>query len=210
MSAPTNTSEATCLLVDDHPGMREGMRLLLESEAFSVVAEAPSGERALELIRSLRPDVALVDITLSTELDGLQTTLRAREEELPTRVVIYSANGSSKQVRQAFDSGAFGFVHKMSPYRTLLDSLHAAAIGDRFVDPAVAAEWINPSRPMLTRREGEVLERLARGMQNDGIAHEMSLSAETIKSHVSNVFSKLETNTRAGAVARGFRSGLLV
>lgn len=207
---PANASgEATCLLVDDHPGLRQGMRLLLEAdEALSVVGEAPSGEQALELLRHLRPDVALMDARLVTALDGLQTTRQAREEGLPTRVVIYTAYASSEHVRRAFDCGAFGYVHKMSPYGNVLDSLHAASRGDRYVDPATAADLMLAGRT-LSHRECEVLEMLACGMQNDGIAHDLSLSSETIKTHVSRIFCKLGAHTRAGAVAEGFRSGLL-
>lgn len=210
MPTPTTASEATCLLVDDHAGLRHGMRLLLESDdALSVVGEAPSGERALVLLRNLRPDVALIDACLLTSLDGFQITRHAREEQLPTRVVIYTAYRSGEHVRRAFDCGAFGYVHKLSSYGTVLASLHAAANGDRYVDPATATDLVLRTEPMLSHRECEVLELLARGMQNDGIAHDLRLSSETIKTHVSRIFSKLGTHTRAGAVAQGFRSGLL-
>lgn len=206
----TPPAVASCLLVDDHPLICEAVRTLIDSQpALAVVGAARCGETALELLRELRPAVALVDAVLPTGMDGCTVVRRAREEQLPTRIVIYSANDGGSHVRRGFDSGAFGYVSKTSPFDRVVSALLAAADGQRYVDPQLAAELIAPTGPLLSPREGEVLTLLATGMQNDGIAYDLGIAAETVKTHVSRLIDKLGSHSRTGAVAVALRSGLI-
>lgn len=206
-----NPAPITCVIVDDHPARCRGMRLLVETDVhLHVVGEAADGNLALELLRTLRPDVALVNAALTTALDGFTTIERSCAEHLPTRSVMYSEQVSGEHVRRAFESGAYGFVSKMSPYGTIHEALRAAADDRRYVDPTVGGALLRPCASALSVREQAVLEHLAAGMQNAGMAFDMGVSSETIKTHVANVFGKLRVQTRAAAVAQGFRTGILV
>lgn len=145
MNSPHRNANTTCLIVDDHPGICQGMSLIMDfDESLEVVGYARCGEQALELLRALRPDVALMDATLMTSLDGFETIRRARDEQLATRIVMYTAHDGSEYVRRAFDSGACGYVTKMSSYETVLASLRVVADGGSFVDPSIAGELSAP------------------------------------------------------------------
>lgn len=203
--------QISCLLVDDHPSIRDGTRMLIEQYCtdITIVGETNTGEGALDLMRALAPDIALVDASLTSAMDGFTITEIARDEKLATRVIIFTASSGGGNVRRAFESGAYGYVTKTSPWDAVVSALRSVAAGHRYVDPESAAHLLGPVGPVLSGREHEVLALLAEGMQNDGIAFRLGITGETVKSHVSSLFVKLHVQNRSGAVAYAFRSGLV-
>lgn len=206
LAAPHAT---TVLLADDHPAMRDGIRLRLELDPdIRVVAEAANGTEALELIRGHDPDIALIDLRMPG-LDGLGLVAAVRAAELPTRVVLLSALTEAHLVQRALDSGAYGYVGKDSPMEVIVDAVHSVARGSRYIDPTLLAGVLEPSGDRLTDRERQVLQLAANGQQNKVIAQELGLSEETVKSHLSNVMRKLGAQSRTEAVAAALRRSLI-
>lgn len=197
------------LIADDHPAVRDGIRLRLElDDRLSVVGDAADGREALELIREHRPQVVIADLRMPV-LDGLQLLHAVNDESLPTRVILLSAHTEAHLVQQALDLGAFGYIGKDSALEMVVDAVCAVAIGNRYIDPTLLAGLLETSEQRLTAREREVLQLAANGMQNKVIAIELKVGEETIKSHVSNVMRKLNANSRTQAVASALRQSLI-
>lgn len=205
----SETAPPTCVLVDDHPALRAGLRLKLELEAVvGVVAEAGSGDEGLRLIRTLRPDVALVDMRLPG-MSGIELIEAARESELPTRIVLLTALGERDLVERAFAAGADGYVSKDSELEVVVQAVQVALSGRRFVDPSVAAALLDPAEERLTPRELEVLRLMGNGSQNKVIAFELGLGEETVKTHVATIMRKLGATSRTEVVALALRRSLI-
>jgi DNA-binding NarL/FixJ family response regulator len=202
---------ATCALVDDHEAVRTGTRGRLERvDWIDVVCDVGTAREALTAMRQLRPDVALVDVRLP-DGDGATVARTLAAEGCDTKFVLYSGTATTAQAEQALESGISGFVLKDSTLETVVDALRSAYEGRRYIDPTIAADLLAPRgnlRP-LSRRELEILARMADGGQNASIAHELQISTETVKAHVSNIFGKLGADSRTHAVAIGLRSGII-
>lgn len=209
----TDTTPITCALVDDHEVVRAGTRARLEGlDWLDVVAEASSVVEARAMLARSRPGLILMDVRLP---DGSGFDL-AREwlEATPSmRVVLFSGSATTRQAEEALESGVAGFVLKDSSLTTLVDALAAARDGRRYLDPTIAAEMLAPTpgttTTPLSPRELEILVLMADGMQNTGIAHQLGVSTETVKAHVSNVLAKFGVDGRTEAVAKALRSGLI-
>lgn len=201
---------------DDHPLFREGVvRALSSSGSVNVVGEAEDGSAALELIKSQVPDVALLDYRMPG-LDGAQVAAAVRTQGLPTRVLLISAHDESAIVYQALQQGAAGFILKDSTRSEIVKAVLDCAQGRDVVAPALvgglAAEIrqrAEPSAPVLSAREREVLNRIARGQSIPAIAGELFVAPSTIKTHVQRLYEKLGVSDRAAAVAEAMRQGLL-
>lgn len=216
--------EVRVLLADDQAMVRAGFRLILESEPGVVVAgEAEDGAQAVELARTLRPNVVLMDIQMPT-LDGLAATRRIVGEalrEVPPKVLILTTFERDEYVFEALRAGASGFLLKNAPPEDLIDAVRIVAAGDALLAPSVTrriiAEFARrapaPSRSSaldaLTEREADVLRGLARGLANAEIAERLFVGDATVKTHVSNVLSKLGLRDRAQAVVFAYESGLV-
>ena len=214
------------LLVDDQPLLRTGFRLILSGEAdLEVVGEAADGEVALAQVRALRPDVVLMDIRMP-RMDGVEATRRLTQDRSlpePPKVVVLTTYDTDEYVVEALRAGASGFLLKDVPAEDLVDAVRVVHAGDAVVAPAVtrrlldrfalhlpAAEAQEPSRlPSLTERENDVLRLLAKGMSNAEIAAALVVSETTVKTHVSNVLTKLDLRDRVQAVVFAYRSGLV-
>jgi DNA-binding NarL/FixJ family response regulator len=209
------------LIADDQALVRAGFRRLLESEPdIEVVGEAGDGHDAVELSRSRRRDVVLMDIRMPV-LDGLEATRRVLARDDGVRVVILTTFDLDEYVFDAVRAGASGFLLKDSPPEQLIAAIHVVAGGEALLAPSVTKRLIeqfarHPSpRSMpaeldeLTPRELEVLRLLARGLSNAEIAAVLVLGEATIKTHVAHVLMKLHLRDRVQAVVLAYETGLV-
>ncbi|MCW2960670.1 MAG: DNA-binding response regulator [Thermoleophilia bacterium] len=200
----------TCVLVDDHTIVRDGIRTRLSIDpSIEIVGEAADGIAGLELIRELQPDFALVDLRMP-KLDGFGVAAAVREAALPTRIVLFSGFASPDLVERGFAAGIAGYVCKEAHKEVLLAAIEVVLGGERYVDPTVAAKMVTSSAVVLTPRERDVLELLGDGLSNIAIAARLELAPETVRHHVSGVLRKLEATSRTEAVSIAFRSSLLM
>lgn len=201
---------------DDHPLFREGVvRALSSSGSVQVVAEAENGPAALELITLHQPDVALLDYRMPG-MDGAQVAAAVRAQGLATRVLLISAHDEPAIVYQALQQGAAGFVLKDSTRGEIVRAVLDCAQGRDVVAPALVGglateirQRAEPSAPVLSAREREVLNRIARGQSVPAIAGELFVAPSTVKTHVQRLYEKLGVSDRAAAVAEAMRQGLL-
>ena len=204
------------LVADDHPLYREGVvRALSASGQVEIVAEAEDGRAALAKIQEHLPDVALLDYKLP-ELDGVAVTHAVVREQLPVRVLLVSAFTDSGVVYKALETGAAGFVSKEARREQIVDAVAACARGDNVLPPDLASGLISEirlrasnDRPVLTKRESEILKLIASGKSLPDIAAELYLGVTTVKTHVQHLYEKLGVSDRAAAVAEAMRRGLL-
>ncbi len=199
------------LIVDDHPVVREGLRAVFSRFAdCQVVGEAQDGGEAVELARSLGPDVALVDMRLPV-LDGVGVARALRAEAPRVAVLIISAFRDETGFLRALAAGARGYVLKDAAPEALHQAILECAAGGMPVDPALAPLLLRQSRgeDSVTPRELEVLELLAQGLANKEIAGRLHLAESTVKTHLESIFRKLEAQDRTGAVTAALRKGLV-
>jgi two-component system nitrate/nitrite response regulator NarL len=202
------------LIADDHPLFREAIaRVIAERPDLELVAEAADGRAALEKIRELEPDVAVIDVRMP-QLDGSDVLLALREEGLHTNVVFLSAFLDSKTVYDAVAAGANAYLSKEAETGEIVTAILAAARGETILGPEVQTEQIrfreeNESRPRLSEREHEVLKLIADGLSAPEIGERIHLSTATVKTHLQHLYEKLGVSERAAAVAEGMRRGLV-
>lgn len=201
------------VVADDHPVVREGLvRLLLRSGTIDVMAEASDGHDAVRCIRTLRPDVALVDHEMPG-LDGAEVAQTVRD--LRTRVLVLSAHVGAGIVERAVRCGAVGYLSKDAGRDEIVRAVHDAAAG-RTVRPGgprpVLGVSTGPAEApavRLSAREREVLGHLARGTSVPAMAQQLYLAPSTVKTHVQRLYAKLGVSDRAAAVAVAMRTGLI-
>jgi DNA-binding NarL/FixJ family response regulator len=191
------------LLVDDHPAVRIGLRVLLEQAPdVTVVGEAEDGREALRLAEELTPDVAVVDCELP-EIEGAEVAREMRQQEGLVRVLALSSYDDEHYVRGMLEAGAVGYLLKEEAPQTIVTAVRTAAEGDGYFSPGVAGKvdaWARGEPPGgLTQREIDVLRLVAEGYTNARIAHEMSIAERTVAFHVSNVLEKLGAESRLDA-----------
>ena len=209
------------LVVDDHALVRAGFRLILEAEDdIEVVGEASDGADAVAAIGRLRPDVVLMDIQMP-RMDGLDATRRIVEKAQDTRVVILTTFERDDYVFEALRAGASGFLLKNAPPDELVHAVRVVAGGDALLAPSITRTVIEgfvrrPADPShladlarLTEREREILVLLAGGKSNAELATHLFLGEGTIKTHVSNILTKLGLRDRVQAVVFAYESGLV-
>ena len=203
--------EITCLIVDDHEVVREGLRLALSrSPRIRVIGEASDGKSAVTLTERRRPDVVIMDLRMP-DMDGLEATEMILSKTPDIAVLIFTAYGERSLMQRGLESGARGYILKETPHETLIRAVEKVAGGDTFVDPALMAEFIAGKGQMevLTPREREILQLLADGMSNVDVAAKLFISQETVKSHVRHILAKLEADTRTQAVAIALREAMI-
>ena len=210
------------LLVDDQEMVREGLRLMLESEDdLQVVGEAPDGEAAVREALLLRPDVVLMDIRMPG-VDGITATRRLVAAGGGPKVLVLTTFALDSYVYEALRAGASGFLLKDSPRAHLVHAVRSVAAGDALLDPVLTRRLIEdfvrrpPSaagRPEvlrhLTERELDVLRLLAQGLSNAEVAGRLVLGETTVKTHVANLLSKLGLRDRVQAVVLAYECGLV-
>jgi two-component system nitrate/nitrite response regulator NarL len=204
------------LVADDHPLYRESVvRAVRERPEFELVGEAADGRDALDEIRRLEPDVAVLDVKMP-ELDGLQVLNAVNRDGLGTRVVLLSAFLEGAVVYQAVAAGAAAYLSKDADRAEICDAVAAVARGETVLSPDAQAGIASEvrvrgrsERPALTPREHEILAFVADGLAAPEIAGRLHLSPATVKGHLQAVYEKLGVSDRAAAVAEGMRRGLL-
>src|SRR5665213_96223 len=210
------------VLVDDQALIRTGLKMILESEDdIEIVGEASDGEQGVVTTRQLQPDVVLMDVQMPT-MDGLQATGRiVQEASIRSRIVILTTFERDDYVFEALRAGASGFLLKNSPPEELVHAVRVVAAGDALLAPSVTRKVIEgfiarPARQSneaelarLTERETEILQLLATGKSNAELAVHLFVGEGTIKTHVSNVLTKLGLRDRMQAVIFAYESGLI-
>jgi DNA-binding NarL/FixJ family response regulator len=203
--------EISCLIVDDHEVVREGVRLSLSrAPLIRVVGEASDGETAIDLAERRRPDVVIMDVRMPG-MDGLEATKVISERMPDVSVLIFTAFSERSLLTRSIDSGAKGYVLKEAPHETLVRAIEKVANGESFIDPALMPAFLmsRDREEMLTAREREILQLLADGMSNADVAERLFISQETVKSHVRHILAKLEADTRTHAVAIALRDAII-
>ncbi|MHC5905756.1 response regulator transcription factor [Streptomyces sp. S6] len=210
----------TLLIADDDEVTRSGLRLLLAAQpGIEVVGEAADGVEAVERARRLRPDVVLMDVRMPRR-SGIDATRELLAESAePPKVVVITTFENDGHVTAALGAGASGFVLKRLPVRQIAEAVRVVAAGEAILFPAalrrmVTARPLNSAEALpqaaLTAREEEVLRLMATGLSNPEIAHSLTVSPETTKTHVGNVLTKLGAQNRTHAVVIAYESGLVV
>jgi len=217
----------TIIIVDDHPLFREGVRNVLEAEEdFNVIEEGVSGDQALQFVRDLQPQVALIDVNLPN-MNGIQVTRQILAERINTAVVLLTAYDDVEQVLHAFRAGAAAYCSKDIEAGKLVDIIRHVArgfyvVGDQVYDRDGLQEWLDRGvetvrRPHLdgdieaftplSPREMEILQYVTRGMSNKEIASRLGISHQTVKNHMTAILHKLDVEDRTQAAVYALRHG---
>ncbi|MEZ2419128.1 response regulator [Luteibacter sp. RCC_6_2] len=198
------------LVVDDHPLFRAGVVAMLSSDPGMVVAgEADTGRSAIEAFKTLRPDVALVDLMLP-DLSGDQVIVAIRKIDPLARVVVLTTYAGDASARRALAAGAQGYLLKTSLADDLVSTVRSVYAGEQRVSSEVAQQLAEHSADeCLTEREIAVLRGVGAGLSNKQIARQLGLSPETVKEYLSNAMGKLHASNRAHALAIALARGFL-
>ena len=208
------------LIADDHLIVRQGLRLILETEdRLQLVGEASDGAEALELARELEPDVVLMDLRMPG-MDGLTAIERLQVEQPQVNVVILTTFNEDELMMRGLRAGARGYLLKDTSRESLFAAIRAAAKGEALLSPEVMERLLarmesGPTQAgrvggiELTAREQEVLEAVARGERSKEIAFHLGISERTVKAHLSSIYNKFGVDSRAAAIAVAAQRGLL-
>jgi two-component system nitrate/nitrite response regulator NarL len=206
----------TVVIADDHPIYRDGLRRELDVHSgISVLAAVDDGRQALDAIRELAPDVAVLDLQLP-EIDGATVIDALRREHLRTRVLVVSSRQDSATVYKVIEAGAAGYLPKLTSGQAICEAVVAVAEGRTVVPEELHDGLVSEirlrrvdDRPVLTPRELDIVRLAADGHANADIARLLHVSTATVKTHLQHVYEKLEVSDRASAVAKAIRRGLL-
>lgn len=201
------------LISDDHPVVRVGLTGMLSAEPdFEVVGEAADGAEAISLTSRLEPDVVLMDLRMPG-VDGVAATARIKAERPETGILILTTYESDADILKAIEAGATGYLLKDAPREDLFKAIRTVAEGASPLAPAVAARLMQrvrvPPEKLLSAREIEVLELVARGTSNKDVAKTLWISETTVKSHMLHIFGKLEVTDRTAAVTTAVKRGII-
>ncbi len=209
------------ILCDDHKVMRRGLRLVLEEQKdFEVVGEASDGREAVKLAESLKPDVAVLDITMPN-LNGIEAAKQITEKHLDTSIVMLSMHADESFVLRALKAGARGYVLKASPESDFVNAIRLVHEGKSFFSPSVSRmlvedyvrqlqdKDVEDSYELLTLREREILQLVAEGKSNKEIAGMLNLSVYTVETHRSNILAKLNLHSVPELILYAVRKGVI-
>jgi len=208
------------LIADDHLIIRQGLRLILETEdGFEIIAEAPDGTEAVRLCADLQPDVVLMDLRMPG-MDGLTAIEKLRASQPEIAVVILTTYNEDDLMLRGLQAGARGYLLKDTNREALFDSIRAAARGETLLRPEIMARVLSkagmPSNhsetaagPDLTEREHQVLTAVAKGERSKEIAVSLGITERTVKAHLASIYGKLGVDSRAAAIAVAAQKGLL-
>lgn len=210
-------SSIRVMITDDHLIVREGLRLILETdESIDIVGEASDGAECLRLIPEFKPDVILMDLQMP-RMDGITAIGRLRSEYPEIAIVILTTFNEDDLMIRGLQAGARGYLLKDTSRENLLDTIQAAAKGETLLKPEILARVLSaksiytPAQTdsILTERELEVLQAAARGERNKEIAYKLGITERTVKAHLASIYQKFNVDSRAAAVAVAAQKGLL-
>jgi len=207
------------MLVDDHAIVRNGIRAYLEVlPDMEIIAEAESGTQAVKMAEDLAPDVVLMDLKMP-EMDGVEATWRVRQVSPRSQIIILTSYHEDSHIFPAIKAGALSYILKNVDPEELASAIRSAAKGEAILSPKVASRLIGEWRDdrtegmqdymQLTEREQEVLALIAEGLSNAEIAARLVISEKTVKSHVSNILSKLHLADRTQVAVFAWREGIM-
>ena len=204
------------LIVDDHPVTRQGLRsALATSKDVEVVGEASSGDEAVEAVKQLQPHVVFMDVRMPG-MSGIEATKEIREAAPDTKVILFTVEESRAAIADAIRAGVSGYLLKDVSAGELIQAAKLALEGKAVIHPTLTRAFIEevqyveqrPETP-LSRRESQILQKVAYGATTKEVAHDLSISPHTVKTHLERIFEKLGANDRAQAVAIALRKGLV-
>jgi DNA-binding NarL/FixJ family response regulator len=205
------------LIVDDHPVTREGLHAALDLENdVVIVGEAESGEDAVTKAEELAPDVVFMDVRMPG-MSGIEATRAIREASPDTRVILFTVDESRASISEAIQAGVSGYLLKDADADELVNAARLALEGKAVIHPALTRAFIDEVQlaekrvdsPPLSKREKEILQKVAYGATTKEVAHDLGISPHTVKTHLERIFEKLGANDRAQAVAIAIRGGLV-
>ena len=203
------------LLVDDHEMVRMGVSAYLSTQPdIEVVGEAPNGKIGAQLALDLRPDIILMDLMMEV-MDGVDGTREIIKEWPEAKIIVVTSFLDDEKLYPVIEAGATSYLLKTSSAGNIAEAIRATYKGQSILEPKVAAKVMTNMRKEvalhddLTERELEILLLIAQGKQNQDIADELFIALKTVKTHVSNVLSKLQVTDRTQAVIYAFKHGLV-
>jgi len=196
--------------VDDHPLMREGIAIVIRNEPdMQLVAEASTGQDAIRGFREHRPDVTLMDVRMP-DMGGIDALLAIRTEFANARVIMLTTFEGDAEIKRALEAGAQGYMLKSMPRKQLVDVIRKVHGGKKHIPNEVAAQLMEHlGAETLSKREVEVLQKVADGNRNRDIAALLFISEDTVKGHVKHIMGKLRASDRTEPVAIGIRRGFI-
>jgi DNA-binding NarL/FixJ family response regulator len=196
--------------VDDHPLLREGLSTVIRNQPdMLLAAEAPTGREAVQLFRTLRPDVTLMDLRLP-DMSGIDALIAIRTEFAEARIIMLTTFEGDIEVQRALEAGARGYMLKSMPPKDLVDAIRQVHAGKKRIPPQIAARLAEHfSDELLSAREIEVLKHVADGNRNREIAERLFISEETVKVHIKHIMEKLGASDRTEAVTIAVRRGFM-
>ena len=205
------TRQIKILTVDDHPILRGGIAAVIDGEQdMSIVGEASNGRDAIEMFRSKRPDVTLMDLQMP-DLNGIDAIAAIRQENPQARIIVLTTYEGDVLARRALKAGATGYILKDMIRSEVLQAIRAVHLGRRYIPQKIAAELAEHyAEDDLSEREVEVLRDVARGTSNKIIASHLSISEATVKAHMKNILLKLGASDRTHAVSIATTRGYLI
>jgi len=206
----STTPRIRVFCVDDHPLMREGIAAVIRNESdMQLVAEASTGHEAIQGFREHQPDVTLMDVRMP-DMGGIDALLAIRTEFADARVIMLTTFEGDAEIQRALEAGAQGYMLKSMPRNQLVDMIRKVHAGKKQIPPVVADQLIEHiGDETLSKREVEVLQKVAGGNRNNDIAALLFISEETVKGHIKHIMEKLGASDRTEAVAVGIRRGII-
>src|SRR6201995_6052602 len=198
------------LCVDDHPLMREGITAVIQNEPdMFVIGEASNGQEALQEFRKHHPDITLMDLRLP-DMSGIDALIAIRAEYSAARVIMLTTFEGDAEIQRALEAGAQGYMLKSMPRKRLVEMIRKVHAGAKSIPTEIAAHLAEHlGDEFLTRREVDVLQKMAGGNRKRDIAEQLFISEETVKGHVKHIMEKLRSSDRTEAVAIAVRRGII-
>lgn len=209
------------IIAEDHNLVRQGIRALLEQDgSIQVVAEAATGQEAIELTETHQPDLVIMDLSMP-RMDGAQAAERILDMKIATQIIILSMHADTTMVQQLLRRGVKGYLLKDAVSEELLLAVRSVSQGKMYLSPTISDSvmtmLLSPhdaqsesAADLLTPREREVLQLVAEGHTNSSIADTLSISVKTVEKHRANVMSKMEVNDLASLIREGIKQGLIL
>lgn len=209
---PTGDSDRAIriLVVDDHPMLREGVRAVIEAQqGFEIVGEAADGAEAAESFRKLRPDVTLMDLQMPG-VGGIEAIGTIRSDFPDARIIVLTTYAGDVQALRALKAGASGYLLKSALRKELIDTIRKVHAGRKHIPPEIAEQIaFHAADESLSEREITILRLVSGGKANKQIARQLSISEETVKAHLKNIFAKLGATDRTEAVITAAKRGII-